>query len=420
MEIVKTFGRMVDDLSVRYPGRARMLLRFGWEMQQIKNRLVPDSRIFEGQRGASRMMMEAMLQPLRHPDRSAIVSVFTPCELLQEAGLFPYNVESFSSYLSGTRAEQPFLQNAEESGLAETLCSYHKTFIGAAQTGLLPKPRCIIYTNLACDANLVTFRRLAELYKVPLFAIDVPLQQNEANVGYVADQLRNMGKFLEEQTGRRIDEDRLNERVRRGRRSLENYHEFQLERADRYIPSDLVTPMYEGIAACFLLGTKQEEQYTSDLLDAVKKAPPSRGKRIFWMHTIPFWSDAVKEQLEFSENAQIVGSEFAQFTDLAEDSDDPYESMACRMVYHVMNGSVSRRIKAGICHAKETNADGAVWFAHWGCKHTLGGAQLAKSEFEKAGIPLLILNGDGCDRSHGGEGQTATRLGAFLEMLGGR
>ena len=31
--------------------------------------------------------------------------------------------------------------------------------------------------------------------------------------------------------------------------------------------------------------------------------------------------------------------------------------------------------------------------------------------------PLLILDGDGCDRSHGGEGQTATRLGAFLEML---
>ena len=30
----------------------------------------------------------------------------------------------------------------------------------------------------------------------------------------------------------------------------------------------------------------------------------------------------------------------------------------------------------------------------------------------------MILDGDGCDRSHGGEGQTSTRLGAFLEMLG--
>ena len=60
-----------------------------------------------------------------------------------------------------------------------------------------------------------------------------------------------------------------------------------------------------------------------------------------------------------------------------------------------------------------------MWFAHWGCKHTLGGAQIAKRMFEEAGIPLLILDGDGCDRSHGGEGQTATRLGALLEMMGG-
>ena len=40
-----------------------------------------------------------------------------------------------------------------------------------------------------------------------------------------------------------------------------------------------------------------------------------------------------------------------------------------------------------------------------------------RSAFEAQGLPLLILDGDGCDRSHGGEGQTATRLGAFLEML---
>ena len=42
------------------------------------------------------------------------------------------------------------------------------------------------------------------------------------------------------------------------------------------------------------------------------------------------------------------------------------------------DGSAIRRIEAGIRHAKETGADGVVWFGHWGCKHTLGAAQLAK------------------------------------------
>ena len=75
-------------------------------------------------------------------------------------------------------------------------------------------------------------------------------------------------------------------------------------------------------------------------------------------------------------------------------------------------------------YRRRTRPDGAYCGAHPGRRtplyaDTLGGAQLAKRMFEEAGIPLLILDGDGCDRSHGGEGQTATRLGAFLEMLGG-
>ena len=49
----------------------------------------------------------------------------------------------------------------------------------------------------------------------------------------------------------------------------------------------------------------------------------------------------------------------------------------------------------------------------------MGSEMCIRDRFEEAGLPLLILDGDGCDRSHGGEGQTSTRLGAFLEMLGG-
>lgn len=135
------------------------------------------------------------------------------------------------------------------------------------------------------------------------------------------------------------------------------------------------------------------------------------------MHTIPFWSEALKKDLVFNKNVQIAGCELSQVCEPDFDPDRPYEAMAQRMVFHSLNGNITRRIEAGISHAKEVKADGAVWFNHWGCKHTMGAAQLAKKKFESEGIPLLILDGDGCDRSHGGEGQTATRLEAFLEML---
>lgn len=417
MQVVETFGRTVEAWSSQRPERARKLLRTGWEAQNLKNHFKPDKRLQPADRQLACIMMDAMLAPLQNPEQSAMVSVFTPCEMLQEAGLNPYNVEAFSCYLSGSQAERAFLQQAENTGISETLCSYHKTFLGAAQRGLLPKPRCIVYTNLTCDANLVTFRTLSQLYHVPAFAIDVPMQQNQDNVDYVAAQLRALAAFLQEHTGKAIDEEALKVRLRRSKRTLEKYRTYQQKRADRYVPTDLVTPLYCGMTNNILLGTEQVEAYVDELLKDVEKAPAAKGKRIYWMHTIPFWSGAVKEDLLFQEGAQIVGCELSEVAEPDFDPEHPFEAMAHRMVYHALNGNAGRRIEAGIRHAKQVGADGVVWFDHWGCKHTLGAAQLAKKKFEEAGLPLLILDGDGCDRSHGGEGQTSTRLGAFLEML---
>lgn len=162
MEIVETFGHFIEKLSDTRPDAARWFLKTGWEAQNLRFRFMPDQRLLPADRYLSRMMMDAMLKPLKRPENSVIVSIFTPCELMQEVGLHPYNVEGFSCYLNGSHAEGAFLQHAENLGLSETLCSYHKAFLGAAEKGVLPQPRCIVYTNLTCDANMLTFRRLAD------------------------------------------------------------------------------------------------------------------------------------------------------------------------------------------------------------------------------------------------------------------
>ena len=417
MKIIETFGKYVEDFSDTDSEKARKLLKTGWQAQNMKYKYMPDKRLLPADRYLANFMMDRMLEPLNNPEECAIVSIFTPCELIQEAGLSPYNVESFSSYLNGSRAEQSFLRHAENEGLSETLCSYHKTFIGAAQKGLIKKPKCIVYTNLTCDANLLTFRYLAGLYKVPSFFIDVPGTVCKESVDYVTGQLKKLKIFLEELTGKTINEENLTERVARGQRTIKNYELFQKKRADRYISTDLTTPMYCAITNNVLLGTKEQERYTQMLLENVEEAEKKKGLHIYWMHTIPFWSEAIRNQLYFSERAQSVGCELAQVFCGEADAKNPYDAMARRLVYHSMNGSGTRRIENGIRCAKEAGADGVIWFNHWGCKRTLGLARLAKKKFEEAGIPMLILDNDGCDRSHGGEGQMATRLEAFLEML---
>ena len=51
------------------------------------------------------------------------------------------------------------------------------------------------------------------------------------------------------------------------------------------------------------------QPWDKGILKDIEKAPKKKGKKIYWMHTIPFWSGAVQEALAFNENAQIAGCE---------------------------------------------------------------------------------------------------------------
>jgi benzoyl-CoA reductase/2-hydroxyglutaryl-CoA dehydratase subunit BcrC/BadD/HgdB len=67
--------------------------------------------------------------------------------------------------------------------------------------------------------------------------------------------------------------------------------------------------------------------------------------------------------------------------------------------------------------AGQLKADAVVYFCHWGCKQTLGNARLMQDILAAEGIPVLVLDGDGCDRKNINDGQMVTRMQAFLEML---
>ncbi len=281
----------------------------------------------------------------------------------------------------------------------------------------MPKPKCIVSTNLVCDANNLTFRRLAKIYGIPHFIIDVPFEACEDSVEYVAGQLENLYAFLKKVTGKSPSEDELLEITARSGRTIANYRAYQKIRGGRQIIQDLVTPLYEFVAINILLGTGESEEYSRMVLEEANDAPPASGTRLFWIHTMPFWMPEMKELLRAKTEAQIVGTDMATSSLVDFDPSKPFEAMARRMVYNAINGPVNRRIESAYEYAKDANADGAVWFCHWGCKHTLGGANLAKKYFEERNMPLLILDGDGCDKVNSSNGGTATRVEAFLEML---
>ena len=130
-------------------------LKTGWKRTESEVPVCPGQKTDAGRPVSGKTYDGYDAYAFEKPQESAIVSIFTPCELLQEAGIHPYNVERiFPAIFLHLRQKEHFYSRRRIRAYPETLCSYHKTFIGAAQKKVLPKPKCIVYTNLTCDANL--------------------------------------------------------------------------------------------------------------------------------------------------------------------------------------------------------------------------------------------------------------------------
>ena len=416
-DIVLKFGRYIENKIAKNPDQARKELLLGYRIFNLKMKYAADKRLPDSRKYLSQICMDAHIRSFAHADNSVLVSVFLPCEILQSMGLGTIFAEGFSGYITGAYAEKALAETAEGEGIAETYCSYHKVLMGAAFSGMLPKPKLIINTSIICDANNLTFRALSDFYGVPRFYVDVPTTADETSVQYVAEQLREMVEFITRETGLKLDENKLKAAVARSRDSINNFKKAMEYKRTKYINDDVTSEMYEVFVTHPMLGTEETLKYSQMLIEDYKKAEEKKGLRILWMHVIPYFQEPVRETFNFNEKCQILTCDmnFEGLVDM--DPEKPYESMARRMVMSSFNGSANRRIEKALETAKALEADGIVYFCHWGCKQTMGAAVGAKKVLEANGFPTLILNGDGSDRRNTSDGQVRTRLDAFIEML---
>ena len=416
--MIETFGALVGKAAAKSPDRARRLLEAAFYASNFQAKHFPSRKLTKDRAFISPVCMDAVLHPLAHPERSAIVNLFLPCEILHAMRIEPQIAEGLSCYFSGAGSEQYFIEYARQKGVPDTLCSYHKILTGIALSGVLPKPRLIANTTLACDANTNTFRRIAAHYGVPHFTVDTPCADDADAVQYVADQLRELARFTEEAMHERFSEDALRAVLACEQRSMQACRSYYDLLADRYLPNEMTSEMYTLFATHILLGKPEIEQYFEQLCEDAKNAPVFQGgNRILWVHSLPYWQNSLRTILNFSEENQLLCSDMSFDALFEPDPEHPYESMARRLLGNTFNGPMSRRADKIAEMALKLHANGVVFFCHWGCKNTIGGAGLVRDRLEQEGIPMLTLDGDGCDRRNINDGQMRTRLEAFLELL---
>lgn len=417
MDAIKIYSDMIKN-RIDKPEKFRKMLKMGYNLEYLRLKLVGEKDLPKSLNYLSELCMKFTLDPLKEPNKTAFINVFTPGEFLHAFDLHPQLIEAFSSYISGTRCEDALIDVAESNGISDSLCSYHKTFIGGAISKVLEKPRFAITTSTACDGNINTFRLAASLYDIDTFVIDVPYEYSEEAVTYVEGQLHDMVKFMEEHLGEKLNHEKLKEIVKRENESLRCYKEYLKLLGEKYFPNSLTIEMFKVFVTHPFIGREDTLKFYQMLLEDIKAYPYKEPKKkVVWVHLLPFYSQSLRDYLDKNEDYQLLMSDMnADNLDYI-DEEDIYKSIAKKLILNTYNGPYERRGNNILKLAKELKADGVINFCHWGCKQSSGGSLILKDILSKNNIPMLSIDGDAVDRRNSQEGQNKTRLEAFFEML---
>lgn len=417
MNVIKTYGNYIKKYAEPHPEFSRRMIDIGLRLEQFRTEHFAAKEMPEAYQKLNTLAVKNTRFALEHPDQTVWSNLFAPVEIFQCFGLNALSMECLSSFLSGFTCEDYFIDRAEQKGIASTLCSYHKNFIGAVDSGVIPKAAFAVTTSMICDGNINTFRYIEKKHPISTYVIDVPNTYSKDAISYLVSQLKELISTLEGLTGKVFHMDDLSEVLLRENQSKEYYKEFLSLQCDRYYPSTLTLQMYMLFATHLNIGTPETLDLFRSFAKDIKSYPEFHRKRLVWVHLLPFYQETLTRYFNLAEDYQIQVMEMNLDYMEPLDTGHPLESLAVKMLNNLYNGPYERKTAMITKLAKEMRADGVINFCHWGCKQSSGGVFQLREALKEAGIPLLVLDGDGIDRQNSHDGQIKTRLEAFLEVL---
>jgi benzoyl-CoA reductase/2-hydroxyglutaryl-CoA dehydratase subunit BcrC/BadD/HgdB len=350
-------------------------------------------------------------------------TVFVPYEILNSMNVSGMFIEFFGAMLSGAGISRKYFELAESKGYSTDSCSYHRTIIGAAMDGLIPEPEVLIGASIPCNGGVKALKRIGEMFNKEVFILNIPIEVTPDAIDYLAEQYEKMVEYIEAETGRKLDNNKLKQTIKYNNQARE--YLVEIEELCKHVPSPANSDDLKNFIIFVLLsGTKEGVEVAKTFRDEFQHridngifGLPEEKHRLLWIQNrIQFKTDLI-EALEENYGANVVIDELNHIWWDPLDESDPIRSLAKRMMTHPIVGPVDRRLKTIVNLAKEYKIDGAINPAHWGCRQSAGARVLFKDALQKVGVPLIHLDVDCVDERNYSHGQILTRLEAFMEML---
>jgi len=290
---------------------------------------------------------------------------------------------------------------------------------------LFPQPQAAIAMTHLCDAGTKVNSAASRVYDCPYFLIDVPQESGEEAVSYVAKQLEEMTHGLSDITGRKLDKQKLAQAIELSNQARK--YALRVNELRQAVPS----PMRGSEALAYLyivalgFGSKEAVDIYRSMAKELEKRvakkfmPIGEEKyRLLWLHVRPYFKSRFFHYLEEEQKASVAFEETNHIYWDELDPEQPFKSVAQRLVLNYANGPIDRHTDILIDLARKYKVDGVLHYAHWGCRWNYGRLRVIKDAFQKKGIPFVSIDCDSASSQNYFEGQLNSRIDTFLDMLG--
>ena len=349
--------------------------------------------------------------------------VTAPFDLLGSMGVTSCFVEFVGAMLASTQTAGYFFEEAEDSGFATDSCAYHRAVMGAVLKNAMPEPDFIIGTSSPCTAGLAIVENFAHQYKKDFFVLNVPQNYTKDAIKFLAAQIEEMTLFVSAHTKRPLSMEKLGIALENFNRSSQLLKDIYDLAKTKPSPVDNRLLRDFGIVITLLMGTQTGvdicQAFKDELNHRIKTGWHHASKekiRLLWIQNriqYPFPMDEMLDDL----GAKIVVDEHNHVTWEPMDPDNPFESIAKRMISIPFSMDTSERISQMQNLARDYQIDGAINPCHWGCRQGTGARGLISKGMQDINVPVLNLEIDCVDSRNLSKGQIETRVEAFMEML---
>ncbi|NLL19670.1 MAG: 2-hydroxyacyl-CoA dehydratase [Clostridia bacterium] len=331
-----------------------------------------------------------------------------------EGEVAPFGFEAIGAtqgFFGSNQCNMDIIDLIEANGLSADVCSADKLALGYMLKKLLPPPVGGVFINTPCDSQIVAAEGFKSIMEVEPFIIDVPYSVGEKELHYVAKQLREQIKYLEQVTGKKLNWDRLKAICEENNRMVELLLEWSDWRKRTPCPQMSKVVTFGFVLLNTLSGTPMGTWYASELLEDAKERALAGKKavlgeenvRAIWFGDPIWWNlpfyDWMEEELGMVIPMDLFGYVTAEaYIDTS--SPDTILYTFARKLTRVMpmsrqlTGSAEMYIDDIISVYNQFNADCVIFPGNTGCKHMWGLLGLVREALRELDIPLLAFEFD--------------------------